>query len=426
MPLRLVLLLLAVLVARPSGASISNVTHTWKTYASRPASDSIAIGTSSGNCVAVLFASRYNQTAGHTTMSTLTDDGGSTYASRVTNSIDYTSTSRIYLDLWTTAAMGSVGSSVLTWTSDGSCDDSGSAFAVLVSEYSGVGALGVTATNSGSDTAPTVSLDIQQGGNWVVGGFGSLFMVTPTAGTARENHEQSAGSGSCNGGRLEGVLMDNTDSSPTTVSIGGTIQFATAWAGVLLELEASEGTATATETPTASSTETSTETATHTASATVTPTASVSATSTVSGTWTTSPTATETPTASLTPTLTPTPPIFATEWIYDSPWVLNSIQRLLELDRSGPLADGITAAVFVNQTPQCYWTPDPNRRALCVSAHDPSQWIEYNTGPFVAGQGDCLEPLDKWCVTRERGATKGVWLAVPQGTAEVRLWAQPD
>jgi hypothetical protein len=147
-------------------------------------------------------------------------------------------------------------------------------------------------------------------------------------------------------------------------------------------------------------------------------TATVTATATSTGT--------STSTATRSPTLTPTPPLREGDPVYPPMWAQGNIQRLIEMDRTGPLSPGITQALFPNQTPQAYWTACPNRRALCISNRDVGIWIEYNTGEFATGQGDCLEPLDKWCVTKFAGATGAVWLCSPSGTPEVRLWAQHD
>jgi hypothetical protein len=159
---------------------------------------------------------------------------------------------------------------------------------------------------------------------------------------------------------------------------------------------------------------------------TATETATATATVTSTATATTTATATRTASATATPTLTPTPAINGEDDFYAPPKAIANSMRLFEMDRSGPFEAGRTVKVFVNQTPQPYVDVDQFLRAWCVTNMDPYQPMEFNTGPFDAGAGDCLQPRDKWCVSRYCGATNGLWLCVPVGTAEARVWTQRE
>lgn len=170
---------------------------------------------------------------------------------------------------------------------------------------------------------------------------------------------------------------------------------------------------TGTETPTSTGTETDTVTATATATSSTTETA----------------TSTSTPTASATstPSLTPTAPLaYPDDPVYGSAWVAGNILRIFELDRSPPYQQQTCVAVYPNQTPAVYATVDPYRRLVRIQNRSDSVRMEWNTGPFDRGTGDCIEPLDEVIVTRPMGGTREIWLASESGTPEARLCGQPD
>jgi len=104
-----------------------------------------------------------------------------------------------------------------------------------VAEYSGVAALGTTATNSGATANPTVSLTTQDANNFVVGGFSAsaagIAAFTALTGTLRAAPVTAAGDVT----DVAGALTDNTSATPASVTNAVT-QAANTWAAAALEL----------------------------------------------------------------------------------------------------------------------------------------------------------------------------------------------
>ena len=109
----------------------------------------------------------------------------------------------------------------------------GSEVVCAVAQYSGVGALGLTNTNSGTGTAPTVSVTTQDNNNWVVAGFaheGATGTLSAQTGTLRQVKVTS-------GSSVKGALTDNTSATPASVTNAVTAtQTGTNWAAAALEL----------------------------------------------------------------------------------------------------------------------------------------------------------------------------------------------
>src|SRR5207244_2842147 len=109
----------------------------------------------------------------------------------------------------------------------------GSEVVCAVAQYSGVGALGLTNTNSGTGTAPIVSVTTQDNNNWVVAGFaheGATGTLSAQTGTLRQVKVTS-------GSSVKGALTDNTSATPASVTNAVTAtQTGTNWAAAALEL----------------------------------------------------------------------------------------------------------------------------------------------------------------------------------------------
>ncbi len=110
----------------------------------------------------------------------------------------------------------------------------GSEVVCAVAQYSGVGALGLTSTNSGTGTALTVSVTTQDNNNWVVGGFaqrGTTGTLSAQTGTLRQVKVSTGVSN-----WVKGALTDNTSATPASVTNAVTATQSTDWAAAALEL----------------------------------------------------------------------------------------------------------------------------------------------------------------------------------------------
>src|SRR5438034_8850376 len=110
----------------------------------------------------------------------------------------------------------------------------GSEVVCAVSQYSGVGALGRTSTNSGSGSALTVSLTTQDNNNWVVAGFaqqGQTGTLSANQGTLRQANKTTSG-----GAYVKGALTDNTSATPASVTNAVTATQRVEWAAAAMEL----------------------------------------------------------------------------------------------------------------------------------------------------------------------------------------------
>jgi len=107
--------------------------------------------------------------------------------------------------------------------------------ATAIAGYSGVAAIGINGTNTGSSTTPTISLTTQDSNNFVLAGFAAQGTATFSAnvGILEASAVTSGGSGSSNVG---GALNDNTAGSPSSVVNTVTLSATNAWAAVGVEL----------------------------------------------------------------------------------------------------------------------------------------------------------------------------------------------
>ena len=99
----------------------------------------------------------------------------------------------------------------------------------VTAEYSGVLAIGLNNTNSGTASPMTVAITTQDANNYVVAGLGAgaLETVTATSGTKR---------GTTQGTTVALALVDNTAASATSVSDTATLSTGTSWAAAAVEL----------------------------------------------------------------------------------------------------------------------------------------------------------------------------------------------
>lgn len=163
------------------------------TAASALSSIAITRTTTTGNTVVITVEIH---TVG-TTVSTVTDTGGSTYARRATA----TQGGFVTSEIWSTGANAAVASTSITVTVSAA-----GTFIADLDEFSGVSALGITATNTSASGQPNVSLTTQDANNYMVAGFtiDGTPSTTSLTGTLRQNHVTTAGA------NITGCLVDNT------------------------------------------------------------------------------------------------------------------------------------------------------------------------------------------------------------------------
>src|SRR5438876_5474351 len=193
-------------------------------------SASTAMTTGSTSCAATLPS----VTAGNTNIvvvalrqvgspvSTISD-GASTYSREVSKN---NTTART--EIWSAKVAAGASTTVTVTLS------AGSEIVCAVSQYSGVGALGLTNTNSGSGTALTVSVTTQDNNNWVVAGFaqqGTTGTLSAQTGTLRQVKVTTGASY-----WVKGALTDNTSATPASVTNSVTATQSTNWAAAALEL----------------------------------------------------------------------------------------------------------------------------------------------------------------------------------------------
>jgi hypothetical protein len=162
-------------------------------------------------------------------VSTVFDSGGSTYTKRtgVTNGGAVG-----VAEEWSTSAGGALSSSTITvrYTTSGSARKN-----AIAADYSGVVALGLTATNAPANSNnPTISLTTRDPNNFVVSGFAVFAADTYTAQTGNLREQVSAAGAASS-------LTDNTAASASSVTDSNTITTSRSWAAVALELRSTLG-----------------------------------------------------------------------------------------------------------------------------------------------------------------------------------------
>jgi hypothetical protein len=174
-----------------------------------------------GNTNIVVVALRQSQ--GAAPVSTISD-GASTYSREVY--MENPANART--EIWSAKVVAGASTTVTVNLS------AGSEVVCAVSQYSGVGALGLTNTNSGSGTSLTVNLTTQDNNNWVVAGFaqrGTSGTLSAQTGTLRQ---VKVSNGSSNW--VKGALTDNTSATPASVTNAVTATQSVEWAAAALEL----------------------------------------------------------------------------------------------------------------------------------------------------------------------------------------------
>ncbi len=165
------------------------------------------------------------------TVTSVTDDAANTYAQRA--AINNGTSARV--EIWSAQGTASVTATITVNLS------ASSKVVCAFAEYSGVAALGTTATSTGSTADPTISLTTQDNNNWVVGGFAHNANTNATAKTANLRATNSTAGGAA-GTNVGGALTDQTAATPSSVTNDVTWA-AAAWAAAALELRSTTGAA---------------------------------------------------------------------------------------------------------------------------------------------------------------------------------------
>jgi hypothetical protein len=108
--------------------------------------------------------------------------------------------------------------------------------AAVATGYSGVSSIGKTHTNTGSSTGPTDSITIDEGGDWVTGGFawnGVATISANTVGNGRGFAGTIGGTASTNCGAAE---SDNTSAVVASVTNTLLLTASSVWAAASVEL----------------------------------------------------------------------------------------------------------------------------------------------------------------------------------------------
>lgn len=174
--------------------------HANSATAVAPPSLSISYASKTGNTVAITCA--LGSASG--SIKTITDTGGSVWSRRVS-----ATETGVDSEIWTTLAGGSKASSTFTVT-----PANPTPMSCALEEYSGVMALGSTATNSGNSGSATVTIMTQDADNFVIAAIsvGSYNGQSVTTGSIRQN----GGLTGNNTGNLVGNTL--TDNSAATAS----------------------------------------------------------------------------------------------------------------------------------------------------------------------------------------------------------------
>jgi outer membrane protein assembly factor BamB len=186
-------------------------------------SQTVTVSLTAGD-TAVVVISGYS--TGTLAVSTITDTASNAYSQQKT-----ITNGAAAVFIWSTAAGAVKTTASVTVTVTVSTATVGF---IGVTDYAGVAALGATATNTGATANPTISLTTQEGNNWVVAGF-SAVPTSSLAMTAGTGTLRLAGVGACCGVFLSGALVDNTASTPSSVTDSVTLGAFT-WAAAALEL----------------------------------------------------------------------------------------------------------------------------------------------------------------------------------------------
>lgn len=206
----------------------------------------VAVTINNGETAVVEISQYYSAAAGQGGMSVSSISGGGTYTQQGSTVDNTDGTAHRTTQIWSTSAGGATSASTcsVAMTGDAACVE------VVVRCYTGVDAIGTTASNTGTSTNPTVSLTTQDNNNWVVAAFNSANDGPATAltGNLRDTGLQT-------GAQDVGTSStDNTSVSVASVTNAVTLASST-WAALALELRAAQPTAAVTGTITSSATE---------------------------------------------------------------------------------------------------------------------------------------------------------------------------
>jgi hypothetical protein len=168
-----------------------------------PSKLSIDYSSHKGNTIAITCALGNPSNS----IKSITDTGGSIWTKRagVTGA-------GVDSEIWTTAARGSSASTSFTITPSAPIPMS-----CALEEYSGVLALGSTATNSGNSNTGTVSIQTQDADNYVVAAI-SVGLYNGQSASTGKLRQNGGLTGNVNGNLVGNTLTDNTAPAPSSVT----------------------------------------------------------------------------------------------------------------------------------------------------------------------------------------------------------------
>lgn len=149
--------------------------------------------------------------------------GGSSTYTKVTQAVQGTN---VKTEGWRTDAGGAKAATTESMAFSGSNSDSG----LIVGAYTGVLAIGSSATTAGTGANPAIGLLTTGPNSWVVAGFGIISGSLPTAGTGNLRQTDADVS-------IVQALVDNTAASASTVTCSITLGSLTGWAAWAIELK---------------------------------------------------------------------------------------------------------------------------------------------------------------------------------------------
>jgi hypothetical protein len=159
----------------------------------------------------------------------ITDTGGSVWTKRAG-----VAGAGVDSEIWTTAARGSSASTSFTITPSAPIPMS-----CALEEYSGVVALGQTATNSGNSGSGTVSVQTQDADNYVVAAI-SVGLYNGQSASMGKLRQNGGLTGNVSGNLVGNTLTDNTASAASSVTCSNTFG-REPWAAAAIEFRSVAG-----------------------------------------------------------------------------------------------------------------------------------------------------------------------------------------
>lgn len=203
------------------------------TTTSRTSPLAITVTINAGETAVLVWASSQRSTTNTDFSPVSSITGGGTWTRRVTA----VPNSYLQVEIWSTGAgAASAATSISVAFSPTDCD----CIAANVLVYTGVAAIGLTNTNSGTSNLAATTITTQDTNNFVVGGFVSDTANTNSANTGTLRN--STGISPFSAGHNEAVTgMDNTAASASAVAVKANLVASLLWASAGLELRSVAG-----------------------------------------------------------------------------------------------------------------------------------------------------------------------------------------